>query len=84
MCIITDCTGCSKDIYGGNCYKHRGLFLLNQDNNSIILERFTNNSKDYTKTELIKSIKIFNKNKKNYFSLKKNILFEEYKSLILK
>ena len=84
MCKITECTGVSKDIYGGCCYKHKRLFLLNQDDNSIIIENFTNNLKDYTKNEIINSIKFFNKDKKNYSVLKKNILFEEYKLLIQK
>jgi hypothetical protein len=44
------CTGCICNSYGGYCKKHKDLYLLN--NNSIILNRFTNDIKDYKLKDL--------------------------------
>ena len=75
------CKSKGDDGYGGYCKKHRKEYLL--EDNSIILERFTSNCKDYTLQELkyyytkniksekpkkpIKSIKPIKYKKADYF-----------------
>ena len=49
-CIHESCKLKSKKEYGGYCWKHRHEYLL-QDN-LIILDRFTGNSKDYSLPQL--------------------------------
>ena len=49
-CIHESCKLKSKKEYGGYCWKHRHQYLL-QDN-LIVLDRFTGNSKDYSLPQL--------------------------------
>lgn len=70
-----NCTFKNKKCYGEYCWKHRKMYLL--DDNCIILDRFTSCSKDYTIKELkyfcnrfIKTDKETKKYKKDdYFGL---------------
>ena len=50
QCKCLECSGKGCSVYGGFCKKHRKEYLLKD--NLILLERFTNNSKDYQLQEL--------------------------------
>lgn len=81
---MNKCIKCSHNSkYGDYCYRHRCFHLLD-DNNEIIEDRFTNNSKDYTKSVL----KIYVKEKNLYTldikNLKKHELFNFISSDIIK
>jgi len=54
MCEFNNSCNLKKK-YGNFCYKHRAKHLLD-DNNKIIYERFTNNSKDYLKKDIVNTL----------------------------
>lgn len=85
MCLFLEnqeiCNGCGKVKYGGFCYKHRRSYLVNEKQ-QIDLNRFTSQSSDYLKKDIVKTISmITGKNPIKEISSKKNDLFKELVSL---
>ena len=82
------CTSNGNDVYGGYCKKHRKQYLLH--NNSIIINRFTKNDKDYSLVELkefynrvLKTEKTSSFKKQDYFK-RVNEYHSKYSSITVK
>ena len=82
------CASNGNDVYGGYCKKHRKQYLLH--NNSIIINRFTKNDKDYSLVELkefynrvLKTEKTSSFKKQDYFK-RVNEYHSKYSSITVK
>lgn len=75
-CFHSECKMNSK--YGNYCFKHRNLYLLDENSN-ILINKFTNKIEDYYKKDLKQ---FYVKNIGNGISLSKVELFEKVKEYI--
>tara|TARA_B100000214_G_scaffold370938_1_gene346434 strand:+ start:178 stop:1206 length:1029 start_codon:yes stop_codon:yes gene_type:complete len=74
MCIL-ECNAKVNNKYGGYCYKHRRLYLIEED--IISIEKYTGVQSDYLRKDMITSIeKIYHSNYGNIRYKKKDEIFQ--------